>query len=95
MTLSPHDSPRLGRLMACVLEVMSDGAFRTLAEIVSACAARGVRTGEASVSARLREARNDHGREVESRNEGNGLWRYSIRPLVKPGTQLTLLGEAS
>ena len=91
--LSPLDAPRLARVMSCVLDVMAQGEWMPLSLIVRECAARGVNTTEASVSARLREARNDLGRTVEKRRVGpasSGCWQYRIVPLARAGEQMEL-----
>lgn len=92
-TLHPTDAPRLARLMSCVFDVMAGGEWLTLSQIVRECAARGVPAGEASVSARLREARNAHGRTVDKRRvhgPSSGTWAYRIAPLAHAGEQLAL-----
>lgn len=90
----PSDAHRLARVMSCVLEVMASGEWLTLPQIVRECAARGVSTTESSVSARLRQARNDLGREVTLRAIRRGFYAYRIAPLAKPGEQLRLGGVA-
>lgn len=72
------DGPRLERLLDRVRALMSDGAWRTLAEIVEH-----VGGSEAGVSARLRDLRKAPIRaEVERRRRGDprlGLWEYRVR----------------
>lgn len=75
------DTPRLESQQQRVTALMSDGRFRTLAQISAA-------TGypEASISARLRDAtRPEHGGFLKDRERvpgERGLWRYRLR---KPG----------
>ena len=71
-----RDGQRLGEQYARVLSVMSDGRWRTLAELSEAAAAP-----EASVSARLRDARRA-GLTVERRHVRAGLHAYRM-----PGTE--------
>jgi hypothetical protein len=71
------DGPRLGTQLADVLNVMRDGGWRTLDEIIRAVG-RGTQTG---ISARLRDLRKPKfgGWTVESRRRNeNGLWEYRI-----------------
>ncbi len=77
LTLLPEDRKRLWRQQDAVERVMADGSewtLRTLADRVGA--------GEASVSARLREARK-HGWLLVKRRDATrpGLWWYA---LVRP-----------
>jgi hypothetical protein len=75
------DGERLTSLMGRVSSLMSDGQWRTLAQIVTACGGT-----EASVSARLRDLRKDKFRKrypnedvVRRRVEnGNGLHEYKV-----------------
>ena len=57
---------------------MADGQWRTLKEIAAATGAP-----EASVSARLRDLRNERfgGYAVEREYIGDGLWRYRVHNL--------------
>lgn len=69
------DSVRLAGLLARVKALMSDGRWRTLAEI------RAVVGGtEASVSARLRDLRKPKfgGHTVETRRRDGGLWESRL-----------------
>jgi hypothetical protein len=71
------DSQRLGTQLSDVRNVMCDGIWRTLDEIISAIG-RGTQTG---ISARLRDLRKPKfgGWTVESRRRTpNGLWEYRI-----------------
>lgn len=69
------DGKRLGKQLNAVKALMSDGYWRTLAEIESA-----VNAPQASVSARLRDCRR-LGLTVERRARGerkNGLFEYRV-----------------
>jgi len=70
-----RDEKRLGGQLRRVLRLMSDGAWRTLAEISLLTEAP-----ESSVSARLRDARKERfGKHVvERRYLGNGLFEYRL-----------------
>jgi hypothetical protein len=70
--LTPQDTVRLGHQLVAVLELMSDGHWRTLRRISEETGAP-----EASVSARLRDARKV-GWTVERRRAapGSGTWLY-------------------
>ena len=78
---SAHDGSRLSACLARVHALLSDGKWRTLAEI------RAVAGGsEAGVSARLRDLRKPKfgGRQIDRRRRGNpdsGLWEYRMAPL--------------
>lgn len=70
------DKERLGKQLDAVRTLMSDGRWRTLAEIAKAVAAP-----EASVSARLRDMRKEKfgGEEVRAqRRAGSALWEYRV-----------------
>lgn len=76
----PLDQYRLAGQLGRVLGVMSDGQWRTLAELATA-------TGdpEASVSARLRDLRKPRFGQlvVDARRRGDptsGHWEYAVRP---------------
>ncbi len=70
-----RDGARLGAQMQAVRALMSDGAWRTLAEISAATGAP-----QASVSARLRDIRNKDGMDLQRQRVegGNGLHRYRV-----------------
>ncbi len=76
------DAKRLGAQLTRVLQAMSDGRWRTLAEIQTRIQAMtGKRDPEASLSARLRDIRKLWGEEaMESRRRTedgvDGLWEY-------------------
>jgi hypothetical protein len=76
------DAKRLGAQLTRVLQAMSDGRWRTLAEIQAHILANaGKRDPEASLSARLRDIRKLYGEEaMESRRRTedgvDGLWEY-------------------
>lgn len=72
------DGERIARLLDRVRDLMRDGRWRTLAEIVDR-----VGGSEAGVSARLRDLRKPQhgGRRVERRRRGEprlGLWEYRL-----------------
>ena len=71
-----RDGERLESLLERVKRLMSDGRWRTLAEI-----SRITGGSESSVSARLRDFRKERfgGHDVESRNVGRGLHQYRVR----------------
>ena len=66
---------RLARQLQTVLDVMRDEQWRTLAAIASEAHAP-----EASISARLRDLRNQHHYRVERRHVVNGLYQYRVLP---------------
>lgn len=70
-----RDGSRLHAQLAKVREAMADHQWHTLAELAAICDAP-----EASVSARLRDARKKKfgGHTVERRYAGNGLWEYKL-----------------
>lgn len=70
------DGPRLSRQLKAVLALMSDGNWRTLAEIAQA-----VNASEASCSARLRDLRKPQfgSYTVDRHRVGGGLYRYRLR----------------
>ena len=78
-TYSPaNDAERLETLFARVLDLMSDGQWRTLAEIRAA-----VGGSEASISARLRDFRKQQfgGHRMDGRRRGDatdGIWEYRV-----------------
>jgi hypothetical protein len=75
-TFDPEkDGPRLSGQLAAVKELMSDGHWRTLAEI-----AGGVGGSEAGVSARLRDLRKGGfgGHTVERKRLSGGLYSYRV-----------------
>jgi hypothetical protein len=71
------DYARLNGQLRRVASLMSDGQFRTLAEIASVAGGT-----EASVSARLRDLRKERygAREVERQRVAGGLYRYRLVP---------------
>ena len=71
-TLHAEDLPRIARLLDRVRTLMSDGAWRTLAQISEACGG-----SETSVSARLRDLRKG-GLTVLRQRRPSGLWLYSV-----------------
>lgn len=70
-----RDSVRLGEQMLAVLSIMSDGNWRTLADL-----AREANAPEASVSARLRDLRKARfgGYQVNREFVRRGLFRYQL-----------------
>lgn len=71
------DGPRLETLNREVLDLMSDGKWRTLEEIKASIG----RGSEAGISARLRELNTKYGHPHEKRRRGHvyrGLWEYRI-----------------
>lgn len=84
------DNPRLGNQMERVSALMSDGGWRTLAEI-----AEWTGDPEASISAQLRHLRKVRFGSwiVKKQSRGGrrqGLWEYQLLPPVGPGGQLPL-----
>lgn len=73
-----QDHTRLKGQLWRVFQLMSDGKFRTLAEISEDAGG-----SEASVSARLRDLRKEQygGREIQRERVKGGLWRYRMVPL--------------
>ena len=74
-----HDELRLGRQALAVMQVMRDGEWRTLREIVKAIGGG----SEAGVSARLRDFRKSaYGSHVVNRrrrgDEGKGVFEYQV-----------------
>ncbi len=71
------DHDRLKTLLGRVRELMSDGTWRTLADIRQACGG-----SEAGVSARLRDLRKERfgKHRVERRRKTEGLWEYRVEP---------------
>jgi len=77
-TINPaKDAPRLSRQLDRVRDMMSDGQWRTLAQVAASCGC-----SEASASARLRDLRKARfgGHTVERRRVpgGRGLHEYRI-----------------
>lgn len=71
----PCDRERLGRQQRAVVELMQDGVWRTLSQIAEAVGAP-----EASVSARLRTARQSGWEVLRERvTSRGGLYRYKFR----------------
>lgn len=75
-TVSLADYPRLETLYGRVFALMSDGEWRSLAEIAAATGG-----SEASVSARLRDFRKPRNgaHQVNRESCGNGLFVYQLR----------------
>lgn len=74
VSLSPSDHVRLGKQLARVLAVMSDGRWYSVPAIKAAIAARfGTDDPETSISAQLRNARKPKhgGHDIERRRVGN------------------------
>lgn len=73
--IAERDSSRLGAQMCAVLSLMSDGIWRTLADIASQTNAP-----ESSVSARLRDLRKERfgGHTVNRQYLQRGLFRYQL-----------------
>jgi hypothetical protein len=74
------DTPRLGKLLRAVYDLMGDGEWRTIREITDAIGAG----SEASVSARLRDLRKPEfgAHTVDRRRRGEasrGLHEYRVR----------------
>ena len=79
MSAPALDADRITRQLDTVRRLMSDGAWRTLAEINEVSG-----VPEASASARLRDLRKDKfgGHEVlrRRREPGHGVWEYRVTP---------------
>lgn len=77
-----RDKKRLNAQQQAVFNAMSDGVWRSLARIHAMTGAP-----EASVSARLRDARKSKfgGHTVERRFVSRGLWEYRL--IIKPPPQ--------
>lgn len=79
-----YDEPRLTNQRSRVLEVLetAEGPL-TLGEIQDVIRERfGVRDGEASISARIRDLRRIHGHEISRDFRGDrraGCWEYRLR----------------
>ena len=73
--VTPRDRKRLARQLGAVVALMADQRWRTLAEISGA-----VHASEPSVSARLRQARNELGYRVERRRVAgsSALFEYRV-----------------
>lgn len=80
-----HDHTRLKGQLWRVFQLMSDGHYRTLAEISEHAGG-----SEASVSARLRDLRKDKygARDIQRERVAGGLWRYRMAPV-----DTTLVGQ--
>ncbi len=90
-TLSNADKPRLATQSQHIKRLMSDGRWRTFAEIREALLVNhAVFTSEAGVSARLRELRKpSHGAWIVDRTRiSDGIWAYRMR--AGEARQLTL-----
>ena len=72
------DHTRLRGQLWRVFQLMSDGKFRTLAEI-----AEEAQGSEAACSARLRDLRKAKygSREIERKRVAGGLWQYRMKPV--------------
>jgi len=71
-----RDQSRLTSQLAKVFELMKDGKFRTIPQIVREIGWQG---SEAGVSARLRDLRKPHfGHTVNRRYLGEGLYEYQL-----------------
>jgi hypothetical protein len=74
------DGERLGKQLGATIIAMAEGKWMTLAEISAAIYfAFEIHAPEASVSARLRQMRNEHNWIVQRRRRGDpkaGLWEY-------------------
>lgn len=83
---APDDHTRLRGQLWRVFQLMSDGRWRTLAEI-----AEDAGGSEASVSARLRDLRKEQygARDIRRERVSGGLWKYRMVPL-----NTTLVGGA-
>jgi hypothetical protein len=70
-----HDHTRLKGQLWRVFQLMSDGKWRSLAEISEDAGG-----SEASVSARLRDLRKEQygGREIQRERISGGLWHYRM-----------------
>ncbi len=79
--ITKADTERLSGQLNRVLELMSDGHWRTLRSISDSCVA-----SEASVSARLRDLRKPRfgSYSVERRRVADGLWEYRVLVGVTP-----------
>ena len=85
------DAQRLGAQLTRVIQAMSDGRWRTLAEIQAhILATMNKRDPEASISARLRDIRKLYGEPaMESRRRTedgvDGLWEYRSNVVLGEG----------
>jgi hypothetical protein len=80
-TLEKKDVLRLGKQLQAVYDVMADGQYRTLTQIVDSVKANaGIIASPQSVSARLRDLRKEKfgGFKVNRQAVGEGLFRYSV-----------------
>jgi hypothetical protein len=80
-TFEPEqDGPRLSSQLVATRELMLDGEWRNLAQIVLALRKQGIHVTEASISARLRDLRKLKfgGYSVERRRLIGGLWEYRV-----------------
>lgn len=80
-TLTQRDIPRLSGQLGNVYEIMSDGAYRTLDQIVTEIKGRfGKVVTSQSVSARLRDLRKTKfgGYKVLRESVGAGLFKYGV-----------------
>lgn len=88
-TLERKDVPRLGKQLQAVYDVMKDGEYRTLDQIVVAIkAATGIVASPQSVSARVRDFRKEKfgGFKVNRQAVGDGLFKYQL--LRADGTKI-------
>lgn len=69
----------MGRQLAAVYDVMSDGAWYTFADLVKRLSYRGIGISEAGVSARIRDLRlNKYGAHTVDRRKRGALWQYRM-----------------
>ena len=77
-TVEPQDVPRLSLCLERVRSLMSDGRWRTLAEVAASC-----ECSEAGASARLRDLRKEKfgGHRVDRRRRSAGVWEYMVEAI--------------
>jgi hypothetical protein len=75
-----RDGKRLSSQLEAVWEIMSDGVWRAIDEIVETLRIKGINTTPQSISARLRDLRKKQhgGYTVERKYISNGLWTYRV-----------------
>lgn len=75
-----RDGQRLNTQLEAVRRVLSDGRWRTIAEIRRELSGWGIDASEASISARIRDLRKAKfgAYQVERRYIEDGLWAYRI-----------------
>ena len=80
--LTEADVPRLRSLYDLVEDVMSDGAWRTNAELVRELGKRRERGVDPASARRMRRKMREEGWEIEDKHLGEGLFEYRARRAV-------------